>query len=68
MNDDGPMTLTDVQLQAFALRLWANIVETGSPAMSADDALEQKKTVRISRDGMRLSVRLRDLADSLDGR
>lgn len=62
---DSPLDLSDTELMAHALIMWANRVETGNPDLSADDHLAMKKQVRVSGEGMRLSLRLRDLADKL---
>lgn len=61
----SPHDMSDRELQAHALRMWANRVETGNPDLSADDMLAQRKQVSITRDGMKLALRLRELADSI---
>lgn len=59
--------MSNDELLAHALRMWANYVETKDPLFSAQDFAERGKAlIPLSRDGMRLSTRLRDLADQVE--
>ena len=61
-----PMNMSDRELSAYALDMWANNIETGDPNLSAQDAEAQKLSVKaLSTNQMRLIIRLRDLAANL---
>jgi hypothetical protein len=63
-NDDGPAADTDVELIARALDMWANWIETGDVSLSGNDANAMRKKVRaVGKDGMKLVLRLRQLAE-----
>lgn len=55
--------MTDEELVAHALDMWANYIETSNIGLSANDAAEQKaKFNALSLDQMKLVIRLRELA------
>jgi hypothetical protein len=59
------MNMTDEQLIANSLSMWANYVETGDMALSAIEAREQKLPYNaLMVDQMKLIIRLRELSDS----
>ncbi len=58
---------TDGELIFNALMMWANLVETGNPHISATDAEQMRKPFKaLSADGMALVTRLRALANGVD--
>ena len=60
--------MTDEELIAHALDMWANYVETSNVSLSANDAAEQKaKFNALSLDQMKLVIRLRELAVMFKG-
>lgn len=62
MND-----LSDNALIALALNNHANYIETGDISLSAIDAESMKKPFKaLSRDQMKLVIRLRDLSDAME--
>ena len=57
--------MSDEQLIARSLIIWANYIETGDMSMSALDAKNAKLTFNaLHVDQMKLIIRLRDLADN----
>ncbi len=61
------VTQTDGELIFNALMMWANLVETGNPHISAVDAQQMRKPFKaMSADGMALVMRLRALANGID--
>lgn len=65
---DADLELNDKELISFALNQWANIVETGTPTLSARDAAQQKKSyAALTEDQMELVLRLRRLARKQKG-
>lgn len=58
--------MTDNQLAAHALDMWANYVETGEVSLSAKDAAERKLHFNaLTLEQMKGVVRLRDLANEI---
>jgi hypothetical protein len=57
---------TDLQLQASAMNMWANYVETGDVNLSAQDAQNCKKPFRaLDHHQMRMVLHFRDLSSRL---
>ncbi len=64
VDNEGPASETDIELITRALNMWANWIETGDVNISANDAQAMRKSVRpLGEDGMKLVLRLRQLAD-----
>lgn len=54
-------------LRAYALKCWANYIETGDISLSAQDAQRMKKPFKaLTHEQMALIVRLHKLADKED--
>jgi hypothetical protein len=59
------MNMTDEQLIAQSLSMWANLIETNDTALSAMDAREAKLPFNaLMVEQMKLIIRLRELSDS----
>lgn len=57
------MDLSDAQIAAYALNLWANYIETGDLSMSAKDAQSAGKPFNaLSLEQMQAVVRIRQLS------
>lgn len=57
---------SDLQIQARAVGMWANYIETGDVSISATDARNAKLPFKaLNEDQMRLVLRFRDLSISL---
>lgn len=53
--------MTDVQIAAYAIRLWMNYIQTGDPCLAAEDAEKiGAKPKRLSVEQMRGVIRLDD--------
>lgn len=63
MTDHGSMT--DSEIVAHSLEMWANYIETGKPALSAQDAIRSRQLTLLrplDEAQRRLVARIRDLA------
>lgn len=57
---------TDLQIQATAVGMWANYIETGDVSISARDAQNAKLPFKaLNEEQMRMVLRFRDLSSSL---
>lgn len=58
--------MSDNELAAYALDMWANYVETGEVNCSAKDAEERKRPFNaLTMEQMKGVIRLRELAESI---
>jgi len=53
-------------LCVHSLNMWANYIETGDPVLNQIDAINMRQSIKpLSREQVKLVIRLRDLADKL---
>lgn len=61
-----PSNMTDRELSAFALDMWANRIETGDSNLSGKDAEQRELSINaLDLAQMKLVIRLRELAINL---